>query len=131
MSRFDAADPAARRKLFTAAVSAHRERASEFCTFEPASAPPGSDEALVPWIQFGARTVSMDCTDAELERLKTLVDDYPDFRIADLQRPETAEGTHARVSSRSDANRLAGFIDEAFRQVFDYPEDYRVWVAAI
>lgn len=130
MSRFDAADPAGRRKLFAAGISAHRERASEFCTFEPASAPPES-EALVPWIQFGAQTVSMDCTDAELDRLKTLVEAYPDFRINDLQRPESADGTHARISSRSDAGRLASFIEESFREVFGYPADYRVWVAAI
>lgn len=131
MTRFDAAEPTERRTLFAAAINAHRERASDFLTLEPHTAPPTATDELVPWIQFGETTVSMDCTDDELDRLKTLVSEFPDFRIDELRSPEEAEGTHARISSRSDANRLAGFFDAVFQQVFAYPAEYRVWVVAL
>ena len=131
MTLFDAANPTERRRLCVAGITAHRERASEFCTLEADSTPPHSDDDLVPWIQIGGTTLSLDCTDAELDRLKTLVDDYPDFRIDELISPEEADGTHARISSRSDAPRLAGFCDEVFQSVFGYDDAYRLWVAAI
>ncbi len=131
MTRFDATEPTARRALFVAAIDAHRERASEFLTLEPQAAPPSAGDELIPWIQFSDTTVSMDCTAAELDRLKTLLNEYPDFRIDELQSPEEAEGTHVRISSRSDANRLADFFEAIFQQVFTYPVDYRVWVAAV
>jgi len=84
MTRFDATAADARQALFAATVAAHRERGSEFCTLEPDETPPGSDDELVPWIQFGGTTVALDCTDSELERLKALLGEYPDFRIDDL-----------------------------------------------
>ncbi len=131
MTIFDAASPGERRQLFAAAIAAHRERASEFCTFEPDTLPSDSEDDLVPWMQVGTSTVSMDCTDAELDRLKTLVGDYPDFRIDELISPEEADGTHARISSRSDAARLASFCDNVFQSVFGYEETYRGWVVSI
>ncbi len=131
MTRFDAAEPTERRRLFAAAINAQRERASDFLTLEPHTAPSTATDELIPWIQCSDTTVSMDCTEAELDRLKTLLNEYPDFRIDELQSPDEAEGTHVRISSRSDANRLADFFEAAFQQVFAYPVDYRVWVAAI
>lgn len=134
MTRFDAATPADRRALFAEAIVAHRERGSEFLTIEPAKLPPdGDDEEPLPWIQFGDRTISMDCTDEELDRLKSLVSsgEFPEFRIEELVSPENAEGTHVRVSARSDANRLAGFIDRAFQSVYGYDDAYRAYVVTI
>lgn len=153
MTRFDADDPAQRRKLFVDAVRAHRERSSPFLTVEadPGSTgdPSGGDPldgtveemdddgtegaALPPWIQFAADdgVVNLDCTDEELDRLKELLEEFPSFRIEELTRPEDAEGTNARVSARADANRVAGFLDAAFRRVFGLPEDYRAWVVEL
>jgi hypothetical protein len=131
VTRFDATDPAARRELFAATVTAHRERASEFCTLEPDETPPDGDDELVPWIQFGGTTVAMDCTDAELDRLKGLLDEYPDFRIDDLERPEEAEGTHVRITAHADEGRLADFFDRVFQRAFGYPEGYRVWAVSV
>ncbi|PSQ07029.1 hypothetical protein BRC97_05005 [Halobacteriales archaeon QS_6_71_20] len=155
MTRFDADTAADRRKLFADAVTAHRERGSAFLTVEVE--PPGDDlqfgapadgedeaggdadgdggdgEATEtpPWIQFAERTFNLDCTDAELERLHALLDDYPEFRIDGRESPEEAEGTNVRISARSDANRLAGFIDRAFAEVYDRPDDYRAWVVEV
>jgi hypothetical protein len=131
MTRFDAATDTERRQLFAEAITAHRKRDSEFLTIEPDELPPESTEELKPWIQFSDTTVSMDCTDAELERLKGLLDSYPEFRAESLESPEEAEGTHAQITARSDANRLAMFIDEAFQTVYGYESTYKAWVVAI
>ena len=131
MTRFDATAADARQALFAATVAAHRERGSEFCTLEPDETPPGSDDELVPWIQFGGTTVALDCTDSELERLKALLGEYPDFRIDDLESPEEAEGTHVQITTHSDEDRLAAFFEAVFRRAFGYPEEYRVWVVSL
>ena len=131
MTRFDATAADARQALFAATVAAHRERGSEFCTLEPDETPPGSDDELVPWIQFGGTTVALDCTDSELERLKALLGEYPDFRIDDLESPEEAEGTHVQITTHSDEDRLAAFFEAVFRRAFGYPEGYRVWAVSL
>ncbi|ATW89631.1 hypothetical protein halTADL_2927 [Halohasta litchfieldiae] len=131
MTRFDAATDTERRQLFAEAITAHRKRDSEFLTIEPDELPPESTEELTPWIQFSDTTVSMDCTDDELDRLKGLLDSYPEFRAESLESPEEAEGTHAEITARSDANRLAMFIDEAFQTVYGYESTYKAWVVAI
>jgi hypothetical protein len=151
MTRFDADAAADRRKLFADAVTAHRERGSAFLTVEvepPREAlqfgestgeadteePTGDKEdapSPPPWIQFAEKTFNLDCTDEELVRLHDLLDDYPEFRIDEQETPEEAEGTNVRISARSDANRLAGFLDRAFAEVYDQPEDYRAWVVQI
>ena len=126
MTRFDADDTTERRRLVADAVSAHRTRGSDFLTVEA-----DVEEGPAPWIQFADRTFNLDCTDAELERLKGLLDEFPEFRIDRLESPEDAEGTNVRVSARSDANRLAGFVDRAFREVYALDDDYRAWVVAV
>ena len=165
MTRFDAASPEERRKLFVEAIRAHRERGSPFLTVEAAGigagAADGADEAggtdaagsadggageseaagegeapgagdeLPPWIQFGDGVLNIDCTEAELDRLKDLLGEYPAFRIDEITRPEEAEGANVRVSARADANRIAGFVDEVFRAVYGRPADYRAWVVEV
>ena len=153
MTRFDADEPTDRRKLFADAVTAHRTRGSAFLTVEarePEQAVPfGEDNGgeadgtdvddgaeadeprAPPWIQFAEKTFNLDCTDGELERLNALLDEYPEFRIDEMESPEEAEGTNVRLSARSDANRLADFLDRAFREVYKQPEDYRAWVVQV
>ena len=147
MTRFDATDPTERRKLFADAVRAHRERGSQFMTVEldAAALDRASDDGeddretggdtdeteQVPWVQFADRTFNLDCTDAELDRLTTLLDGYPEFRVESMESPEEAEGTNVRISARSDANRLAAFVDEAFVTVYGAPDGYRAWVAQV
>ncbi|MFB6281609.1 MAG: hypothetical protein ABEH40_06290 [Haloferacaceae archaeon] len=161
MTRFDAADPEERRKLFADAVVAHRERGSAFLTVEldPSAvgaadendgAPgggtsgPADDEndgapgdgdgdaaGPPPWIQFADRTFNLDCTDAELARLEDLLESFPEFRIDALESPEGAAGTNVRITARSDPNRLAAFLDRAFAAVYGAPDGYRAWVVRI
>ncbi len=141
MTRFDADTPTDRRKLFADAVTAHRTRGSAFLTIEaappesPAFDPDGEDEEdeeePQPWLQFAEKTFNLDVTDAELDRVKALVDEFPEFRIDELESPDTAEGTNVRITARSDANRLADFADRVFRDVYEREEGYRAWVVAV
>jgi len=131
MTRFDADAPTDRRKLFAEAITAHRNRGSEFLTIEPDELPPESTEELLPWIQFSDTTISMDCTDAELDRLNEVLDSYPEFRTETVESPEEAEGTHVQITARSDPNRLGMFIDETFQTVYGYESTYTAWVVAI
>lgn len=145
MTRFDAATPEERRKLFVEGITAHRERASPFVTFEAhADATPVADETpdtesdaedepeeTPPWVQFGDGMLNLDCTDDELDDLKSLLGEFPAFKIDDLIRPEEAEGVNVRVSALADPNRVAQCIDRIFREVYDQPEEFRAWVAAV
>ncbi|WP_135823890.1 hypothetical protein [Halorussus ruber] len=157
MTRFDAATPEERQKLFAEGIAAHRERASAFVTFEAdadASALDGEDaseereieseegetadeeesadpQQAPPWVQFGDGTLNLDCTDAELDDLKALLGDFPAFKIDDIIRPDEAEGINVRVSALADANRVSQCVERVFREVYDQPEGYRVWVTAV
>ncbi|RQH00433.1 hypothetical protein [Natrarchaeobius oligotrophus] len=152
MTRFDAAEPTERRKLYVDAITAHRTRGSGFLTLEvdereleatedapleadserDAETPTGPDPELgVPWIQFGDGTVNLDCTDDELEELKSLLNEFPAFKIDELTRPEEAEGVNVRVSAKADPNRIAQFLDATFLRVYGLAEDVRVWVVEL
>lgn len=155
MTRFDATDATERQRLFADAVTAHRERGSPFLTVEAeltdaeqarvdeladsadeADAEPASDESAetppqVPWVQFADQTLNVDCTDAELDRLKSLLAEFPEFRIDQLESPEESEGTNVRITARADANRLAGFVERVFLTVYERPDDYRAWVVQL
>jgi hypothetical protein len=146
MTRFDAATPEDRRRLFAEAITAHRERASPFVTFEAhadARSADGIDdgedetseddelEEAPPWVQFADGTLNLDCTDAGLEAFKTLLSEFPAFKIDDLTRPEEAEGVNVRVSALADPNRVSQCVEQIFREVYDQPEDFRVWVAEV
>ncbi|WP_290818334.1 hypothetical protein [Halovivax sp.] len=132
MTRFDATTAADRQRLIVEAIAAHRERASPFCTFEVDPASAADVETLgVPWIQFVDGIVNLDCTEDELERCKSLIEEFPAFKIDELTRPEDAEGVNVRVSAKADANRIAQFVDRAFERVFDLPGEYRLWVVEL
>ena len=132
MTRFDAADPTARRTLFVDAIVAHRERASPFVTIEVDGGELQDDADLgPPWVQFADGVVNLDCTDAELELLKSLLATFPAFKIDELARPDEAAGTNVRVSAKADPNRIAQFLDAVFQEVYGLSETYRAWVVAV
>jgi hypothetical protein len=141
MTRFDAAAATERRQLFAEAVVAHRTRASAFLTIEvdPADAPGVTDDndddgeapTQVPWIQFADQTFNLDCTDAELDRLKNVLSEFPECRIDRIDRPEETEGANVRITARSDPNRLSQFADRALQTTYDLADDYRAWVAGV
>ncbi|WP_423744245.1 hypothetical protein V5735_14990 (plasmid) [Haladaptatus sp. SPP-AMP-3] len=151
MTRFSASTPTERRKLVVDAITAHRERGSAFCTLvaepdidseaEPMAAAEGdeteeTDETeveteLPPWIQFGDRTLNVDCTDEELAALKELVREFPAFKIERLESPDDAEGTNVHISAKADANRIAQFVERAFRDVYGRSESVTVWAVEV
>ncbi|APW99104.1 hypothetical protein CHINAEXTREME_15555 [Halobiforma lacisalsi AJ5] len=142
MTRFDASDPTERRKLYVDAISAHRKRSHGFLTLEVDddvltddggdSSEEGPDPDLgAPWLQFADGTINLDCTDAELETLKSTIGGFPAFKIDEVNRPEEAAGTNVRISAKADGNRIAQFIDAVFLEVYELPETFRVWVVEI
>ena len=152
MTRFDAADPADRRKLYVDAITAHRQRGSGFVTFEvdddvfesddePAFDGEATDvdresegpdpELGVPWLQFGDGTINLDCTDDELDRLKSVLGEFPAFKIDEIHRPEDVEGVNVRISAKADPNRIAQCLDAIFQRVYELPTSVRVWVVEI
>ncbi|MCL9814128.1 hypothetical protein [Natranaeroarchaeum aerophilus] len=131
MTRFDAETAEERRALVEDAIVAHRERTSPFLTLEAELPESAGEDAVPPWIQLSEDTLNLDCTDAELDRLKSLLDEYRSFSVDELVRPEEAEGTNARVLARTDDERIAQFVEDVFRQVYDRGEDYRLWAAEV
>lgn len=135
MTAFDADDPAGRQKLVAEALAAHRERASPFLTLEvdPADVEGDADEGPAPWIQFAGdeNVLNLDCSDEERERLEALLDEFPAFKIRELNEPDEAEGTNVRIGALADAGRIGQFVDRAFRDVYQLDEAYRLWVAAV
>lgn len=127
MSRFRADSSDEREALFADAVSAHRERASPFCTFELET---GEHEEPA-WIQFGDGTVNLDCADEELDRLEGLLEAFPAFTIEELNRPENAEGTNVRIDGYADDERVAMLIERCFREVYERAERYAVWAVEV
>ncbi|SEH14881.1 hypothetical protein SAMN04487967_1812 [Natronorubrum sediminis] len=155
MTRFDASKPPERRKLYVDAITAHRNRGSEFLTLEadrsvlestdadtdtPLEESGGvSDTELegpdpelgLPWIQFSDGTINLDCTDSELEALKALLGEFPAFKIDEIRRPEDATGVNVHVSAKADPNRIAQCLDAIFQRVYGLDESARVWVVGI
>jgi len=132
MTRFDAATETERLALYAEAATAHRARSSDVMTVDVDPDSDGTDGGEIPpWIQLAGTELVMDCTDDELDRLKTLLGAFPEFRIDELITPESAEGTHVVVTARSDANRVAGFIERAFQEVYVLEAGYKAWVTAV
>ena len=151
MTRFDATTESERRELFAEAVRAHRERAGPFLTVEAATVADGHEigaddeseeteaasgddetvERVPPWVQFGEGAFNLDCTDAELDPLRTVVDDYPEFQIDRLESPDEAEATNVGITAHTSEDRLAAFADRVFREVYGQPDDFQLWVTAV
>jgi hypothetical protein len=123
VTRFDAHEEHERRELVADAVRAHRERDSAYLTVVA-----DGDE---PWVQFGDGVVNLDCTDAELERLESLLGEFPDFEVSERTTPETAEGTNVRVATHAGPDRVGQFLERVFRTVYGQPDDGRLWVTEV
>ncbi|NIC00081.1 hypothetical protein [Halobacterium sp. R2-5] len=136
MTRFDADTETERIELVADTVAAHRERDSAFCTLEADEDPSGDPEFLPPWVQFADGTLNLDCTDDELDRLSTLVSRYGAFTVTEREHVpaesgEESPGTNVRVEARADDERVAQFVDAAFREVYGLPEDFRLWAVEL
>ena len=140
MTRFRAESEAERRALFAEAIAAHRTRESQFCTLEAEEGEPwvqigsdtgAADSASQSESGYGADVLNLDCTDEELDRLKTLLNEFPDFSIEDLASPENVRGTNVRIGTFADDERIAGFVERCFQTVYEQPEDVGVWATEI
>lgn len=132
MSRFHASTPNDRRSLIDAAIEAHRERSSAFCTFESDEGDvPDAEDLGVPWVQCSGERSAFDCTESELDRAKTLLESYGGYRVQEIHRPEEAAGVHVVVTTPGDSARRAQFVDELFTDVFELSPDYRLWAVAV
>ena len=137
VTRFDAATADGRRELFADAIRAHDERDSAFLTIEAAGNganagnDAGSGSESTPWVQFADGTLNLDCTDDELDRLKSLLDEFPSFTVDDLTTPEDVDGTNVRVVARTDDERVGEFVDRVFQRVYNRPDGYRAWVTVV
>jgi hypothetical protein len=125
MTRFDADDPGARRKLFAEAITAHRTRASRCVTFEADTdtdpvtdldGGEGGDDAPRPWVQFGDNTFNLDVTDDELADLKDLIGEFPEFRGGGNQRPR-----HRSVGSEPACGVRGSGVSRRLRPVEGLP----------
>lgn len=124
MTRFNADSEEDRRTLFADAIAAHRARESPFCTFEVDTDDPA-------WIQVGGDTLNLDCTDGELDRLKSLLNEFSAFSIEGLTSPENTQGTNVRVQTFADDERIAAFVERCFRGVYERSDGYAVWASEI
>lgn len=88
-------------------------------------------ERVPPWIQFGEGEFNLDCTDEELSVLRTVVDDYAEFRVDQLESPETAAATNVRITAHTSEDRLAAFTERVFREVYGQPAEFRLWVTTV
>ena len=129
MTRFDADADDSRIALVADTVSAHRERGSDFCTLE--LDPDDGEDELPPWIQIAGTELNLDVTDAEYERLTTLLDRFPALTVSRTTSPDLAEGTNVRIEARTDPERIGQFVDRLFVEVYDRPEGYRLWAVEI
>ncbi|WP_336036523.1 hypothetical protein [Halobacterium yunchengense] len=136
MTRFDASTEADRVALVADAVAAHRERDSAFCTLEADDDPSDDPAFLPPWVQYADGTLNLDCTDAELDALSTVVSRFGAFTVSARETipAETAEedpGTNVRVEANADAERVGQFVDAVFREVYGLPADFRLWAVEV
>lgn len=120
MTRFEAATPADRRALYAEAVAAHRARGSEGAAF-------AAGEHRIELTETGVR---FEVDDDQRASLEALLDDYPVFKVAQPATRKAPDGV-VFVSAVTDAKHLGDFVDDAFRQVFDRPEEYVGWVVAL
>ncbi|MFC3477164.1 hypothetical protein [Halobacterium litoreum] len=136
MTRFDADTEADRIDLVADAIAAHRERDSAFCTLEADEDPSGDPEFLPPWVQFADGTLNLDCTDDELDALSDVVSRFGAFTIVERETipAEMADedpGTNVRVEAQTDDDRVAQFVEAAFRDAYGLSEDFRLWAVEI
>lgn len=77
--------------------------------------------------EYDDRTVTLDLSADERERLDALLEDYPVFK---LEQPATRKAPEGVVvlSAIADAKHLGDFLESLFREVFEASEGYELRV---
>ena len=131
MTRFEATDTEGRVALTVDAIEAHRERESAFCTLEAHDDPSDDPDFLPPWVQYADGTLNLDCTDEELDALDGVLADFGAFTVAAQDAHEDAPGTNVRIEAQTDDERVGQFVERVFREVYELPEDFRLWAVEV
>jgi hypothetical protein len=63
-------------------------------------------------------------------RLDAVLAEFPVFKVAHPETRKADEGV-VHVSAIADPKHAADFVETLFREVYDRPEDYRLWVAEV
>jgi hypothetical protein len=114
-----ATTPRDRLVLFVRTVTARRARSSD----DDGVVFAGDAGRLV----YDDRTVTLDCDDAERDRLDALLGEYPVFKLKQPETRKAPDGTVV-VSAIADPKHLGDFLEAVFREVFEAPEDYALRV---
>jgi hypothetical protein len=131
MTRFEASEPTEREALAVDAIEAHRERESAFCTLEADDDPSDDPDFLPPWVQYADGTLNLDCTDGELDKLDGVLAEFGAFTVESQDAHEDAPGTNVRIEAQTDAERVGQFVERVFQDVYDLPEDFRLWAVEV
>ncbi|ERG97888.1 MAG: hypothetical protein J07HQX50_01919 [Haloquadratum sp. J07HQX50] len=132
MTRFTASTPDERYALFTDAFEAYQMRDSAYLTLQAVYDPAIDTESNTgPWIQFGENMFNVDVTPKELDELKTVVSEYAEFQITDIDSPESADGSNVKIRAITDTHRLVQFTERLFLTAFARDEEYQAWVTEI
>jgi hypothetical protein len=120
MTRFEAHAQHDRLTCIAEAITAHRKRDSEGAVFE-------TDAGR---LTYADRTISLELTDTERERLDTLLESYPVFKIEQPATRKAPEGA-VHVSAIADPKHAADFVESVFRDVFEQEEEYELRVVRV
>lgn len=115
MTRFEADTAQDRLALVAEAITAHRKRNSERVVFE-------TDAGR---LTYADRTITLDLTDTERERLTDLFESFPVFKIEQPATRKADTGT-VHISALADPKHTADFIEHVFRAVYELDEAYEL-----
>lgn len=115
MTRFEADTAQDRLALVAEAITAHRTRTSERAEFE-------TDAGR---LAYSDRTITLDLTDTERERLDSLFESFPVFKIEQPATRKAAAGT-VHISALADPKHTADFVEHVFRSVYEQDDEYEL-----
>jgi hypothetical protein len=120
MTRFEAHTPRERLSLVVEAITAHRKRDSEGAVFE-------TDAGRLTYVD---RTITLELTDTERERLDILFESFPVFKIEQPATRKAPEG-EVHVSAIADPKHAGDFVERVFRKVYEHDEEYELRVVQV
>jgi hypothetical protein len=112
--------PRDRLSLVAESITAHRKRDSDSAVFE-------TDAGR---LTYADRTITLELSETERERLDTLFESYPVFKIEQPATRKAPEG-EVYVSALADPKHAADFVESVFRDVFEQGEEYELRVVQV
>ncbi|SDF08265.1 hypothetical protein [Halorientalis regularis] len=106
-----------RRTRIAEAITAHRRAGSQ----SPVLVAVTADDP--PYVEYCDREIVVQVDDAERDRLDTLLDDFPVFKIAQPTTRKAPDG-EVHVSAIADPKHAADFLDRLFLDVFERADEY-------